>query len=80
MELVFNLNMTMKPRFEHLRKLDLFKYHFYYELDIDECTKMILGRIHDGKSWMQDNVVNIYMDLIHEVTSLRKEGIIPIGE
>ena len=49
MELVFNLNMTMKPRFEHLKELDLFKYHFYHELDIDEWTQIILSRIHDGK-------------------------------
>ena len=31
MELVFNLNMAMKPEFEHLKELDLFKYHLYHE-------------------------------------------------
>lgn len=36
MEIVFNHGMTIKPRFEHLRELDLFKYHFYRELDTDE--------------------------------------------
>ena len=72
MELVFNHDMTMKPRFEHLRELDLFKYHFYYELDIDEWTQIILSRTHDGKLWMQDSVVDILANLIHEVTGLCK--------
>ena len=36
MELLFNLDMTMKPEFEHLMELDLFKYHFYHELDTNE--------------------------------------------
>ena len=80
MELVFNLNMTMKLRFEHLRELDLFVYHFYHELDTDEWTQIILSRIHDGKLWMQDNVVDISTNLIHEVTGLRKKGSVPIGE
>ena len=29
---------------------------------------------------MQDNVVDISIDLIHEVTSLSKQGSVPIGE
>ena len=33
MELVFNHDMTMKPRLEYLREPDLFKYHFCCELD-----------------------------------------------
>lgn len=49
MELFFNHDMTMKARFEYLKELDLFKYHFYQELDIDEWTQIILSRIHDGK-------------------------------
>ena len=35
MELFFNHDMTVKPKFEHLKELDLFKYHFYHELDTD---------------------------------------------
>ena len=74
MELVFNHDMTVKPEFEHLKDLDLFKYHFYHELDTDEWTQIILSRIHDGKLWMQDNVIDISTNLIHEVTSLSKQG------
>ena len=58
----------------------MFKYHLYHELDIDEWTQIILSRIHDGKLWMQDNVVEISIDLIHEVIGLRKQGSVPIGE
>ena len=29
---------------------------------------------------MQDNVVDIFVDLIHEVTGLSKQGNVPIGE
>ena len=38
MELVFNHDMNVKLRFEHFRELELFKYHFYHELDIDEWS------------------------------------------
>ena len=38
MELVFNHDITMKPKFEHLRELKLFEYHFNHELVTDECT------------------------------------------
>ena len=72
--------MTMKSRFKHLKELDLFKYHFYNELDTDEWTQIILLRIHDGKLWMQDNGVDIFSNLIHEVTGLSKTGSVPIGE
>lgn len=74
MELVFNHDMTMKLRFEHIKELDLFKYHFYHELDTDEWTQIILSRIHDGKLWMQDNAINIYVNLIHEVIGFSKKG------
>lgn len=80
MELVFNHDMTMKPRFEHLKELDLFKYHFYQELDTEEWTHIIISRIHDGKLWMENSVVNISANLIHEVASLIKQGSVPIGE
>ena len=36
--------------------------------------------VHDGKLSMKDNVVDISADLIHEVTSLSKQGSVPIGE
>ena len=36
MELVFNHDMAMKPEFQCLKELNLFKYHFYRELDTDE--------------------------------------------
>ena len=39
-----------------------------------------MSRIHDGKLWMQDNVVEIFAYLIHEVTCLNKEGSVPIDE
>ena len=72
MELIFNDDMTMKPRFEHLKELNLLKYHFYHELDTDEWTQIILSRLHDGKLWMQDSVIDIFANLIHEVNGLRK--------
>ena len=50
MELVFNHDMAMKPKFEHLKELDLFKYHLHQELDTYEWTQIILSRIHDGKT------------------------------
>ena len=80
MELVFNHNMIMKEGFEHLRELDLFKYHFYRDLDTNEWTQIILSSIHNGKMWMQDNIVDIYANLIHEVTSLSKQGNVSIDE
>ena len=69
-EIVFNHDMTIKPRYEHLKDLDLVRYHFYHELDIEEWKQIILSRIHIRKIWMGDNVVNISSNLIHEVTSL----------
>ena len=80
MEVVSKHYMLVKPRYEHLKEIKLFKYHFYYELDTKEWTLIILSRIHDGKLWMEDNVVDISIDLVHEVTSLSKQGSIPIGE
>ena len=38
MEVVFNNDMSIKPKFEHLKELDLFKYHFYRNLDTEEWT------------------------------------------
>ena len=58
----------------------MFKYHLYCELDTDECTQIILSRIHDGKLWMQDNVIDISTDLIHEVIGLSKQCSVPTGE
>ena len=80
MELVFNHDMTMKPEFEHLKELDLFKYHFYQELDTNKWTRIILSRIDDRKLWMEDSVVDILANLIHEVNGLSKQGSVPIGE
>lgn len=80
MEFFFNHDMIVKPGFENIRELALFKYHFYCELGTDEWTQIILSRIHDGKLWMQDNVVDIFSNLIHEVTGLSKQGSVPIGE
>ena len=31
MEFLFNLDMTIKLKFEHLKELELFKYHLYHE-------------------------------------------------
>ena len=36
MEVVFNHDMSVKPRFEHLKELNLFKYHFYCKLDTEK--------------------------------------------
>lgn len=80
MELIVNHEMTMKPIFEHLKELDLFKNHFYHELDTDKWTPIILSRIHDVKLSMQDSVADILANLIHEVSGLSKKGNVPIGE
>ena len=37
-----------------------------------------MSRIYDEKLWIQDNVVDISTDLIHEVTRLSKQGSVPI--
>ena len=34
MEIVFNHDITIKLRYEHLKDLDLFKYHFYCKLEL----------------------------------------------
>lgn len=47
MGIIFNQDMLVKPKFEHLRYLDLVKYHFYRDLDIDEWTQIILRRVHN---------------------------------
>ena len=72
MEIVFNHDMTIKPGYEHLKDLYLVRYHFYRELHTKRWTHIILTRIHNGKIWMGENVVDISADLIHEVTSLNK--------
>ena len=72
--------MNLKPGFEHLKDLDLFRYYFYHELDNKEQTQIIFSRIHNGKFWMGDSVVEILADLIHEVIGISKQGSIPIGE
>ncbi|MDF8026667.1 hypothetical protein P4780_15400, partial [Listeria monocytogenes] len=59
MEIVFNHDMTSKPRYEHLEDLDLVRYHFYHKLDTEEWPQIILRRIHNGKIWMGENVVDI---------------------
>ena len=58
----------------------MFKYHFYGELDTSELTQIILSIIHDGKIWMEDSVVDISANLIHEVISLFKHSSVPIHE
>ena len=35
---LFNHDMNVKPRFENLKDFDLFKYHFYCELDTEQWT------------------------------------------
>ena len=80
MEIFFNHDMTVKPTFEHLKDLYLFKYYFNHELDNEEWTQIILNKIHNGMFWMGDNVVDISADLIHEVISLSKQGSVPTSE
>lgn len=78
-EIFFNHDMTIKPKFEHLKDLGLFKYYFYHELENKEWTQIILNRIHNGEFWMGDNVFDISSDLAHEVVGLRKQGSLPNG-
>lgn len=80
MELIFNHDMSVKLDFEGLKDLDLVKYYFYLDLDNIEWTQTILSRIHNGKFWMGDNVVEISTNLIHEVTGICKQGSISVGE
>lgn len=36
MNLIYNQDMSIKPKFEHLTDRDLIKYYFYCEMDISE--------------------------------------------
>ena len=49
-------------------------------MDTDEWTQIILSRICDGNLWMQCSVKDISIDLIHEVTTIIKQGSVPIGK
>ena len=40
---------------------------------------MIWRKIHDGKFWLGDNVIEISANLIHEVTGLCNEGTILVS-
>lgn len=72
MDIIFTRDLSIKLEFGYLKNLDLVKYQFYRDLDVSEWTQVILSRVHDGKLWMGDNVVDISADLIHEVTGLCK--------
>lgn len=55
---------------KYLKDNNLVKLLFYYEFDNEEWTRIILRRIHDGRFWLADNVVEISINLFHEVTRL----------
>lgn len=49
MEILFNHDMIVKSRYEHLKDLDLVRYYFYHELHTKEWTQIILSKIYNGK-------------------------------
>ena len=79
-KLLYTDDMSAKPGYEHLDNNDIVNYSLKHEFDDETNTKIILSRIHDGKFWMEDRVIDITADLIHEVTGLSKEGEMPLNE
>lgn len=77
---IYNQDMSYKKGFEHLKEKDIVKFLFYYEFDNEKWTRIMLSRIHDGKFWLGDNVIQFFANLIHEVTRLCNEGSILVNE
>lgn len=72
--------MSFKVGFEHLKDNEVIKYLLHYKFQDDECNKIILSRIHNGKFWLDDRVIDITANLIHEVKGLSKSRVIPFNE
>lgn len=72
--------MSLKVGFEHLKENEIVNYSMNHEFKNEECMKIILSRIHNGNFCLDDRVINITTDLIHEVISLSKIGVIPFNE
>lgn len=79
-EKIYNQDMSLRVGFEHLKDNEIIRYSLQYEFDDEECTKIILSRIHNGKFWLDDRVIDITTYLIHEVNSLSKSGVILFNE
>lgn len=77
---LYNQDILVKPAYGHLENNEIIKYSMKYEFNDEECTKIILSKIHNGKFWMEDRVIDITADLIHDVTGLSKVGEIPLNE
>ncbi|WP_044909092.1 hypothetical protein, partial [[Clostridium] innocuum] len=73
-QILYNKDMSVKQGYEHLENNEIINYSMKYEFDDEECTKIILSRIHNGKFWLEDRVIDITADLIHDVTGLSKVG------
>ena len=72
--------MSLKETYKHLEYNELVKYMFTYEFDNEEWTKITLSRVHGGKIWLGDNVVEILANLIHKFTILCNGGAIAVNE
>lgn len=77
---IYHHDMTLKQGYEHLKDNEIVRYALKYEFDNEECTKIILSRIHNGKFWLEDRVIDITADLIHDVIGLSKSSVIPLNE
>ena len=46
---LYNQDMSVKPAYGHLENNEIINYSMQYEFDDEECTKIMLSRIHNGK-------------------------------
>ena len=74
LEKICRNDLSLKPEFAYLERLNLVKHVFYTNFDNQDWIRIILSRIHDDLLWLGDSVVCIDNDLIHKVTSLSNKG------
>ncbi len=67
-------DLSLKPEFAYLERLNLVKHMFYMDFDNQDWIRIILSRIHDDLLWLGDSVFCIENDLIHKVTGLSNKG------
>ena len=70
LEKICNNDLTLKPEYARLERLNLIKKMFYTDFENEEWVRIVLSRVHDVLLYLRESIVCIDNDLIHKVTSL----------
>ena len=74
LEKICKNDLSLKPEYARLERLNLVKKMFYTDFENEEWVRIVLSRVHDDLLWLKESFVCIDDDLIHKVTGFPNKG------